>query len=528
MVFLLWGVPAFAGNPVEIKGDWFYVNGEKFFIKGVNYQAYRPGQSPGDHDKVNLDLVDDDFRLIKEAGFNTIRTAGALTPEIETLAQKHGLFILHGIWFDKEKDYRRPETLTYAQTLLNKDLVWAKEFDNVLGYLFLNEPPVKRVRDAGQAPTEEFLKRLTQYVKTVDASKPVSFANWVPLGFLDHSFLDFIGFNAYIYSPSLITHALGYQGYIQWLKQNLAVDKPLIITEFGLSISPTRKGEPIAHFFGYGGNSMAEQAQGDVQMYDDIIQSAATGACVFLWNDSWWLSGNKQAHEDDNPEKWYGITEYDKNGKAVARPAGEALKKYNQALIIEPQNTHFYSKVLPLAVYATEKVQAVQYKLDEQPWGRLKKNGSLWWQGEINISELADGKHHLEIKALDNAKKILTSKGRDIWVGKLAENAPYKVMLRAAQTKYKVNEKVGVTVSVKDAFGHPLEGQTVKSAIFQAIGWDNQTGDLKTDEKGQAVIEFSPSTPGYVSIAAGVEYQQADGFTQRYGDITVVLIEGNP
>src|SRR3989338_3261129 len=170
-----------AANSVQIKGDWFYVNGEKFFVKGVNYQAYRPGQSPMDNDKVNLNLVDDDFRLIKEAGFNTIRTAGALSPGIESLAQKHGLFVLHGIWFEKNMDYTNFETLVYAKELLNQDLVWAKKFDNVLGYLFLNEPPMERVRDAGQAKTEAFLRNLKDFVKLIDPGRPVSFANWVPL-----------------------------------------------------------------------------------------------------------------------------------------------------------------------------------------------------------------------------------------------------------------------------------------------------------------------------------------------------------
>ena len=340
--FLLLMCSAFATNSVEIKNDWFYVNGD--------YHAYRPGQSPADGDKVNLDLVDDDFRLIKEAGFNTIRTAGALSLQIETLAQKHGLFVLHGIWFDKDKDYTSPDTLNYAQELLNKDLEWAKDFDNVLGYLFLNEPPMERVRDAGQVKTENFLKDLAGFVKTIDPNKPVSFASWVPMGFIDHSFLDFVSFNAYIYSPSIVTNVFGYPGYIRWLKENISRGKPLIITEFGLSVSLMRKG---GSHYGYGGNSFKEQAQGDIEMYDGIIQSGATGACAFLWTDAWWLAGSKSVHDND-PEDYYGINDYDKDGKAIPRAAFFALKQYNQALVIEPKHTQFYQKTTPLEIYTTE------------------------------------------------------------------------------------------------------------------------------------------------------------------------------
>lgn len=521
--FLLGICPALALNTVEIKNDWFYVNGEKFFVKGINYHAYRPGQSPSDGDKVNLDLVDDDFRLIKEAGFNTIRTAGALSRQIETLAQKHGLFVLHGIWFDKDRDYTSDDTLTYAQELLNKDLVWAKDFDNVLGYLFLNEPPMERVRDAGQVKTEEFLKDLTRFVKTADPQKFVSFASWVPLGFVDHSFLDFVGFNAYIYSPNIVANVFGYAGYLQWLKENVSRGKPLIITEFGLSVSQMRKG---GSHYGYGGNSFKEQAQGDIEMYDGIIQSGATGGCAFLWTDAWWLAGSKSVHDND-PEDYFGINDYDKDGKAIPREAFFAFKQYNQALVIEPKHTQFYQKKIPIEIYTTKQVNLVLYRIDQHDWQELKKTGDLWWGTDVDIDTLSDGKHQLEIKAMDFEKNILCEKNQDFWVGKLDEVAPYKVSIETDRTEYSLNEKVQVTVTIKDALNNTISDQVVNYSVFQAIGWQDHAGDLKTDQKGQIKFVFSPFIAGYVNIAAGVEYKQEYGFVQRYGNLKTIFVKGN-
>ena len=65
---------------VEIRDGWFYVDGERFLIKGVGYSPARPGKLPW-QERAPLALVDQDFAQIHEAGFNTIRTWTPLTPE---------------------------------------------------------------------------------------------------------------------------------------------------------------------------------------------------------------------------------------------------------------------------------------------------------------------------------------------------------------------------------------------------------------------------------------------------------------
>ena len=61
---------------VGVKDNWYYINGEKFFIKGIGYEiGARPGQDPYE-DSIVMDLerMRYDLKFLKDGGFNTIRT----------------------------------------------------------------------------------------------------------------------------------------------------------------------------------------------------------------------------------------------------------------------------------------------------------------------------------------------------------------------------------------------------------------------------------------------------------------------
>ena len=96
LIIMLKGNFAFANqgfnSKIEIKNGWLCLNGEKFFINAVGYAEWRPRQWPGT-DKVDLKLVDLDFKRIKEANFNTIRSWSALSPEELALAKKYNLYV---------------------------------------------------------------------------------------------------------------------------------------------------------------------------------------------------------------------------------------------------------------------------------------------------------------------------------------------------------------------------------------------------------------------------------------------------
>ena len=510
---------------VEIKNGWFYVNGERFFIKGINYTGWRPGESPHDLDKVNLELVDNDFKLIKEGGFNTIRTAGGLTPQIMALAKKHNLMVMHGIWFDQDIDYTDPEMINYACQMLRDELSWAKNFDNVLCFLLMNEPPMEKVRDAQKKGMENFLKKIRDVVKEIAPDKAVSIASWPPLSFIDHSFWDVVCFNVYIYSPVTVSHSLGYRGYIEWLKENVAGNKPLVITEFGLSVSGSQLGESTPGHYSYGGCSLKKQAEGSIKMYDELIQAGSVGGCYHIWADEWWMIDSKFVH-DNHPEEYFGIIELEKTPRGTLRPIYYALKEYNQAIVIEPKRLNFYNKELPVEVYVTEQVGLVQFRLNNGNWQDLKKEGNFWWKAILDISKHEDGKHALEIRALDKNNKPLCSKKQDIWVYNKSKpgTIPYKVEIKTDKEEYRIKEKMKLEITVTNAQGSPVPEQPVYYSFFQPIGWEEYISQKVTYKQGKITTQFSTFTPGYLTIAAGVTYKDED-YERKFGDIKTVLFK---
>jgi len=54
---------------IEIKDNWYYLNGEKFFIKAIGYEiGARPGQHPYNDVRIDdLDLMKFDLKAIKDA-----------------------------------------------------------------------------------------------------------------------------------------------------------------------------------------------------------------------------------------------------------------------------------------------------------------------------------------------------------------------------------------------------------------------------------------------------------------------------
>lgn len=516
-----------SSNKVEIKNGWLYIDGERFFVKGVVYEGWRPNQSPHRLDRVDPELVENDFRLIREAGFNTIRTAGGLSPEMIALAKKYGLMVMHGIWFEKDINYRDPDKIKYAINLVQQDVKWAKDFDNIITYLVMNEPPVERVKDAGGTSTENFLKRIKVAVKSVDPDKPISIANWIPVAFIDHSFWDVVCFNAYIYSPSTIAYSLGYQRYIEWLKEKKAKDKPLIITEFGLSVSKTSLGLSEIGCFKYGGNTLKDQKEAVLQMYEDIIEAGAQGGCVHEWVDTWWRPANPSEHEDD-PEEWFGILGIDNkesDPRGTSRPIYYALKEYNQALIIEPKRLKFYQGEIPVEIYTTENVSLVQCCINNKRWIDLVKEGRFWWKIKIDLAKEEDGKQAFKIRALDKNKNILCSKKIDLWLANKTEPLLFpKAEITIDKNEYAIKEKMRIKIRVTDADNKPIPNQMVYYSFLQPVDWSEYKNKKVTDANGEINTQFSTFTPGCIIVSAGIIYKNG-GFEKRLGDIKIALIK---
>lgn len=515
---------------IEIKGDWLYVDGERFFIKGMGYSGWRPHQLPW---QVRPDpaLMENDFRLIKEAGFNAIRTWTALNNQELALARKYGLMVLQGIFVDPTRDFASPIYQNYVVTTVKNQVRYYLKEPNILMFLVANEPPIERVRTSGVVNTEKVLSLMVEAVKSLDPNRIVTFSNWVQLAFISHAMLPVIAFNVYMYEPHIVSHALTYKGYVEWLKKKLAQDKPLILTELGLSVSAYGPGK-----YGRGGNTEEEQRDGTLMMYEDAINAGATGVCIFEWNDEWWknydYSGDHHKHETTDPEEWFGVLEIkDETSDPMGRPrlVYQALKEYNQAIIVEPKNIEFYKGRIPIEVYTTDNVKKLFYRINNSTWNNLEKTGIHWWSATWDSTTGGDGKQILEIQALDEADQILCTKKRIFWTNNQPGFIPpiLKVTLTTDRQKYIVGEKMEkllLTVTVKDKDDKPVPNLPVDYAFYESRFWQSLHGTKPTDEDGKIEVEYYVNESGFINIGAGTTLEVGE-YTRRFGDVIAVEVE---
>ncbi len=113
MVLLLSMIfPLFAQSKtsIELKDNWYYLNGQRFFIKAIGYEiGARPGQHPYEEVRADdLDLLKFDLKVIKEGGYNTIRTWSEFSEAQLKLVQESGLKLIMGLEVNPEKDYGDP------------------------------------------------------------------------------------------------------------------------------------------------------------------------------------------------------------------------------------------------------------------------------------------------------------------------------------------------------------------------------------------------------------------------------------
>ena len=139
---------------------------------------------------------------------------------------------------------------------------------------------------------------------------------------------DLICLNVYTYArgvasspPGSTTHT-SYQGYLEDLARQS--DKPIVITQVGLSTSPIA---PKPWVPGFGGHAVADVPRQLRELWQDLRRAAGRdkycGLVFFELHDEWWKSGEDGQdafrHEEDDPEEWFGIFELGENGDLLPK-----------------------------------------------------------------------------------------------------------------------------------------------------------------------------------------------------------------
>jgi hypothetical protein len=340
---------------IELKDGYIFIDGQKVFLKGIGYEyGANPGCLPWAC-PYDQEVLESDMQRIVDAGFNTIRTWDAFTDQELQIIRNFDIKIIMGIWIDPHGDFGSESFVNNALEYVTQIMNYSKNYDNIIAYLIMNEPLPEDIFGAGYGNTVSLWNKVIDLIHKSHTGVPVSIANTCVGTYIEPAIFDFSAYNMYPYNPATINFSHKYPAYVNYIKNLRDDGMPLIITEYGLSVSPGGPGG-----WGYGGNTLEEQTAGIMYMYRSLIDGGASGSCVFNYSDGWWKAGSEFVH-DDAAEEWFGLVEYetpeDKFG--TPRPVWDTLKIYNRAVITSPVNQGIYGSGIPVEIFTSDTVAGV-------------------------------------------------------------------------------------------------------------------------------------------------------------------------
>jgi O-antigen biosynthesis protein len=254
------------GRP-EVHGKFFRVGSDKLYLRGVTYGPFAPGPGGEPYDPGRTRT---DFAAMAQAGINTVRL---YTPPPEWLldaAADHDLRVLAGVAWEQHiaflDDRRRAAAIVER---VRSDIAARAGHPALLAWAIGNEIPAPVARWHGAAAIRSFLVRLHDAVKLSDPGAAVTYVNYPTTEYLELDFLDFVCFNVFLEQPQ------PFEAYLHRL-QNLAGDRPLVLTEIGLDS---------------GTHGEAAQAQTIDWQVRAAFAAGCAGAFAFSWTDEWHRGG---------------------------------------------------------------------------------------------------------------------------------------------------------------------------------------------------------------------------------------------
>jgi O-antigen biosynthesis protein len=282
---------------LRVQGKFFFAGEDKFFIKGVTYGPFAPGSHGAQFPE--RETVIRDFRMMAEMGANTLRVFTVPPLWLLDLAAAAGLKVLAGIpWSQHITFLDSPSVQAEILRTVVEAVRGLDRHPAILAYLIGNEIPPDMVRWHGPERVRAFLKKLVGAVKEIHPEGLVSYANFPSTEYLTIDFTDFLCFNVYLHDEA------AFRRYLSRL-HNLAVDRPLVLTEFG--IDSLREGPE-------------EQAAILSWQLRTAFEMGVAGAFVFAWTDEWFTGGHPV-------EDWaFGLVDRDR----ARKPAFDTVRERYQ------------------------------------------------------------------------------------------------------------------------------------------------------------------------------------------------------
>jgi hypothetical protein len=296
--------PALDDVPATIGGKFFFVGVRKLYLRGVSYGPFAvSGHGFPFPEEATLER---DLTLMTEVGANCLRTFTVPPRWLLDRAAEHGIRVLVTIpWAEHVCFLDRRNLVAEIRGTVRAAAETCGHHPALFGILVGNEIPPDIVRWYGPDRVREFLRVLRDIVKERAPEALVSYANFPSTEYLDVTdFVDFVSFNVYLHREP------DFRRYLSRL-QNIAEDKPLVLTEFG--VDSVREGkEAQAELLGW--------------MVRAGFESGAAGTFVFSWTDDWYAGGSQIAD-------WaFGLVDVQRRPK----PAFEAVRAQYAAPLPPP------------------------------------------------------------------------------------------------------------------------------------------------------------------------------------------------
>jgi glycosyltransferase involved in cell wall biosynthesis len=287
--------PAAAAEPIRVYGKFFFAGASKHFIKGVTYGPFRCGSHGAPFPE--RDAVDADFTGMTKAGVNTVRVFNVPPRWLLDAAGRAGLHLLIGLpWPQHITFLDDPAIQATIRQAVAEGARACRGHPAVFAYLIGNEIPPDIVRWHGAEPVRRFLRGLVALAKAAHPGALVGYANFPSTEYLTVDFTDFLCFNVYLHDEA------AFRRYLARL-HNLAVDRPLLLSEFGVDSSR---------------HGAVEQQRILSWQVRTAFEAGAAGTFVFAWTDEWFTGG--YAVED-----WaFGLVDRERRAKPALAAISES------------------------------------------------------------------------------------------------------------------------------------------------------------------------------------------------------------
>jgi GT2 family glycosyltransferase len=281
-------LPAGRLPPIRVEGKFFFAGESKIFLKGVTYGPFPVGADGTQFP--TPERAHQDFALMAQAGINTVRVFTVPPVWLLDIAGGHGLRVLAGIPWSQHITFLDSETVkAEIRRTIMAGVRGLQRHPALLAYMIGNEIPPDMIRWHGADKVRDFLASLVRDVKSHDPLGLVSYANFPSTEYLTVDFTDFVCFNVYLHDEA------AFRRYVARL-HNLAIDRPLVLTEFGMD--SMREGQ----------EHQAETLSWQVKT---AFELGCAGTCVFAWTDEWFTGGHLI-------EDWeFGLVDADRQPKVA-------------------------------------------------------------------------------------------------------------------------------------------------------------------------------------------------------------------